>query len=186
MSLPFVTRVDQGSPDLSSLDGVFSIINPTAQDKGRWLAEFQEPLVFGKEYTLSGRVKTTAARLRVSLVWLANVPGKQIHAVEHAVDLPGPVADYQDFTYQVVVPSGVKMLQIELRGRSGAGLYEFKDIALVETNPEPAPAEEPSMLTLSVIVGKVRWRITASEESITFLRLNHEPFYETSRLYYLD
>lgn len=186
----FVSMIDGGNPNFSHDDsGTYAIINGSDLDKGRWVHDFLEPLNYGDQYKIKGRVSTTAPLARVSLVWIANMPGEQVHSVEHAAE-QGP-GDPQDFEFIFPVPSGVKALRIELRGRAGSGLYEFQNIELVQLqdepdpDPEPGPDPEPDMSkTLSIIIGKTRWRITASEQSITFLKLDHEPLLQANNIHY--
>ncbi len=190
MTLNFTPITDSGSPHLSkSADNTYVIIANGVNDRGRWVADFQEPVNAGAKFTISGKVYTTAPLLRVSLVWIANLPGEQIHSVEQAVEIgPAGPDDPAPFEHIFAVPPGVKKLRVELRGRSGSGLYEFQDIEIKELadNP-PDPPEEPQMQTISLIIGKTRWRITASEESITFLKLDHEPLLEgEQRHFWID
>lgn len=173
-----------GDPSFDFIDGIYRITAPTDSDRGIWTTLYTEPLTYGQELKISGSVRTTAPGLRVSLVWIANQPGEQIHSVEHAVEIAAftPMLNFEPFEYTFNVPDGVKLLRVDLRGRAGAGLYEFRDIDITPTGETP---EEPKMLVTSIVVGQTRWRITCTEDAITFYKLVHEPL-ANSKVFWLE
>jgi hypothetical protein len=173
------TYTDSGYPAFVQSDEEMSIVCGKG-DRGRWLGDHLEPLIAGDKLTVMAQARSSAAEdvcATLLLVWWKNEPGYVFHSSEHFGEVCGQSTEFKQFVYDFVVPKDVKQLRIDLRAWSGAGTSVFKDIRVVKTE-EPDP-DEPTIppdhqLTISLDLVTVRWRITASVDSVTALRIPRE------------
>ena len=180
MTISFKSHSDRGDPSFVQSDNEFQIVCKP-DDKGRWLGDYLQPLEYGKEMTLLAQMRTSCPPEvcgTILLTWWKNEPGMVLHSVENAGEMCGTHTEFRQFIYSFHVPTGVKLLRLDLRAWGGSGTRIFKDISIIpkeETEPPPPPPPDPpgpdEMLTVDLDLVTVKWRITASRESVTALRI---------------
>jgi hypothetical protein len=179
MTISFKSHIDDGDPSFIRSDSEFQIVCEPG-DRGRWLGDYLEPLEFGKEMTILAQMRTSCPEETcgtILLTWWKNEPGMVLHSVENAGEMCGTQTNFKQIIYNFRVPHDVKLLRIDLRAWGGAGTRIWRDIRLVPKDepdpplPTPDPPGPDEMLTVDLDLVNVKWRITASRESVTALRI---------------
>lgn len=170
---------DSGDPSFVQTDIEYQIICAPG-DRGRWLGEYIEPIKAGQQLTILAKARSASPEEICSsllLVWWKNEPGYVLHSTEHFGEICGSMPDFQQFLHNFTVPEGVKSLRIDLRAWAGPGTSIFKEISIIPTpepDPDPDPIPPDHQLSIDLDLNTVTWRITASEESVTALRIPRE------------
>ncbi len=171
--------IDDGSPTFVQSDDDMQIVCAPG-DRGRWLGSYLEPLKAGQELTLLAQARSASPidnPATILVIFWANEPGLVFHSSLFVGETAGSMPDFKQFVYKFSVPAGVKSLRIDLRAWSGAGSFIFKDVRITEAeSPPPPPPPPPTghQLSIDLDLETIIWRITASKESVTALRIAKE------------
>ena len=172
-------HIDNGSPTFVQTDVDLQIVCEPG-DRGRWLGSYVEPIKAGQELTLLAQARTAQPEDTCStliIVFWKNEPGFVLHSSIHVGEVCGTTDDFKQFIQKFAVPPGVKSLRVDLRAWSGAGTTVFRDVRITEAEPPDDPPDDPppgTQLSIDLDLESVTWRVTASEESVTALRIERE------------
>lgn len=182
MTFKYSSYTDSGTPQFTHVDDELSIICAPG-DRGRWLCDSQEPAIPGQKLILKVQVQTKGAEdfcASIFITWWKNEAGFILHSSQFVAEICGTQEIFRQIEHKFTVPEGVRPPRIDLRSWSAAGTSHFKALQITADDEPPVDPPDPPIvppgcqLTIDLSLHTIIWRVTASEESITALRIPKE------------